>query len=108
MPRNRDIAETVRLSAIEEDILTVLVDRECYGLEILGYLNLERRHQLTFGSLYPALNRLGEKKFIDWRWGDETENSGGARRKYYKMLDLGIATLEEVQNYREGLKRRES
>jgi PadR family transcriptional regulator, regulatory protein PadR len=108
MPRNKDNAETTRLSAIEEDILTVLVDRECYGLEILGYLNLGRRHTLTFSSLYPALNRLGEKKFIDWRWGDETDSSGGARRKYYKLIDLGISTLKEVQNYREGLKRRES
>jgi PadR family transcriptional regulator, regulatory protein PadR len=103
MSRNQDNLETVRLSAIEEDILTVLLGRECYGLEILGYLNTGRKHQLTFGSLYPALNRLTKKEFIRWRWGDEQDETGGARRKYYKMLNLGISILAEVQSYRLGL-----
>jgi PadR family transcriptional regulator, regulatory protein PadR len=105
MARNRDKAETVRLSAIEEDILTVLLDRECYGLEILKYLNVGRDPELSFGSLYPALNRLSDKKkgFIRWRWGDENDETGGARRKYYQPTGLGISTLKKVQDYRAGL-----
>jgi hypothetical protein len=52
----------VRLSAIDEDILTLLTGRELYGLEILDQLNLDRpTNPLHFGSLYPALNRLDKK-----------------------------------------------
>lgn len=59
----------VRLSAIDEDILTVLLGREFYGLEILDELNQGRPITLSFGSLYPALNRLEKKGLISWRWG---------------------------------------
>jgi PadR family transcriptional regulator, regulatory protein PadR len=100
--------ENIRLSAIDEDILTVLIgERELYGLEILDNLNLDREDKLGsklgFGSLYPALNRLEKKGFIQWRWGDETDDSGGARRKYYKMTGLGSDVLKSVQAYRKSL-----
>ncbi|WP_235107569.1 PadR family transcriptional regulator [Acaryochloris sp. 'Moss Beach'] len=64
---NKD--KPVRLSAIDEDILTVLLEREFYGLEILDGLNKGRPITLSFGSLYPALNRLEKKGLISWRWG---------------------------------------
>jgi PadR family transcriptional regulator, regulatory protein PadR len=100
MPRQKDDADTMRLSAIEEDILTVLLGKEFYGLEILDLLNPGRLIQLSFGSLYPALNRLERKGFINWRWGDVQDGSGGARRKYYAVTGLGKRVLGDVQNYR--------
>jgi DNA-binding PadR family transcriptional regulator len=91
----------VRLSAIDEDILTLLMGRELYGLEILDQLNLDRpTNQLRFGSLYPALNRLDKKGLASWRWGDKVDEFGGARRKYYKVTGLGAASLRAVQQYR--------
>ncbi len=99
----------IRLSAIDEDILTVLLGRELYGLEILDQLNLDSRpRELGFGSLYPALNRLEKKGLIDWRWGSEEEVSGGARRKYYKVNGHGAKVLRDVQQYRAALARRSS
>lgn len=107
MSNKPDNKENTRLSAIDEDILTVLKGRELYGLEILDNLNLDREDKLGsklgFGSLYPALNRLEKKGFIQWRWGDETDDSGGARRKYYKMTGLGSDVLNQVQAYRASL-----
>jgi PadR family transcriptional regulator, regulatory protein PadR len=103
MPRQKDDADTMRLSAIEEDILTVLLGREFYGLEILDFLNPGRLIPLSFGSLYPALNRLEKKGFISWRWGDVQDGSGGARRKYYEVTGLGKKVLSDVQEYRRDL-----
>jgi PadR family transcriptional regulator, regulatory protein PadR len=108
MPRKKDDADSVRLSAIDEDILTGLLNRELYGLEILDQLNLGRPFQLSFGSLYPALNRLEKKGFIEWRWGDIQDGSGGARRKYYKVTGLGGEVLDAVQRYRYSLTLRPS
>ncbi len=96
----------VKISGVDEDILTVLKDqkRELYGLEILDCLNLDRERflgsEFGFGSLYPALNRLVKNALITWRWGDENEVSGGGRRKYYKITALGLKSLNAVQQYR--------
>lgn len=96
----------VRISAIDEDLLTVLLGRELYGLEILNQLNLNRPGKLKFGSLYPALNRLEKKGLVNSKWGDEVDESGGARRKYYKVTGLGTTTLRTVQQYRDSLAKR--
>lgn len=97
----------VKISAIDQDILTVLLGRELYGLSILDQLNLDRPvSKLRFGSLYPALNRLEKKGLVKWRWGDEVEGSGGARRKYYKVTGLGARSLQAVQDYRSTLAQR--
>jgi PadR family transcriptional regulator, regulatory protein PadR len=95
--------DSVRLSAIEEDVLTALLGRELYGLELLDELNPDRPIPLRFGSLYPVLNRLEKKGLVACRWGDEQADSGGARRKYYKVTGLGASTLQSVQQYRMAL-----
>jgi PadR family transcriptional regulator, regulatory protein PadR len=96
-----------RLSALEEDILTLLGDREFYGLEILAQINVGRSSPTQFGSLYPALDRLDLKGFLSWRWGDDADGTGGARRKYYRATDAGAQALKQVQEYREKLKKLE-
>ena len=106
-PDKDDSLQPVKISAIDEDILTVLLSRELYGLEILDQLNLDRPvNDLKFGSLYPALNRLEKKGLVVWRWGDEVDESGGARRKYYKVTGWGAKSLRAVQQYRAALARR--
>ncbi|NEP13760.1 MAG: PadR family transcriptional regulator [Symploca sp. SIO2C1] len=100
LKKKEEETKPVKLSAIDEDIVTVLMGTELYGLEILDKLNPDRPIPLSFGSLYPALNRLEKKGLIKWRWGDETEETGGARRKYYKVTGLGATTLNKVQRYR--------
>ncbi len=97
----------IKLSSIDEDILTVLLGRELYGLEILDYINPNRPGiPLTYGSIYPALNRLEKKGLIESRWGDEAKGSSGARRKYYKVTGLGASSLSDVQEYRQFLAQR--
>jgi PadR family transcriptional regulator, regulatory protein PadR len=107
MPKSKKIRkeakDTVRLSAIDEDVLTILGERELYGLELLNELNPGRPIPLQFSSLYPALNRLEQKGLVSWRWGDEQDESGGARRKYYTVTPLGADILRSVQEYRMAL-----
>lgn len=100
MSRNHKESVSVKLSALDEDLMTVLLGRELYGLDILNTLNQNRPVLLGFGSLYPALNRLEKKGLISWRWGDEQEVSGGARRKYYRLNGSGVTVLRAWQEYR--------
>jgi len=92
--------EGVKLSALEEDILTLMGTQKMYGLEMLEGLNEDRPIPIGFGSLYPTLNRLEKKGLISWKWGDEQDQTGGARRKYYIVTGIGKAVLREVQGYR--------
>ncbi|MBE9039372.1 helix-turn-helix transcriptional regulator [Oscillatoriales cyanobacterium LEGE 11467] len=102
MQKDLPSPQPVKLSAMDEDILTVLLGRKLYGLEILDQLNLDRPIELKHGSLYPAMNRLEEKGLVSWQWGDEADESGGGRRKYYEVTELGAKSLSEVQQYRVG------
>ena len=104
MPKEKK--DDLKLSALEEDILTGLLGRELYGLEILDQLNLDRPSELMFSSLYPALNRLEKKGYVSWRWGTNNAPSGGARRKYYKVTGLGTTALRRIRDYRAALVQR--
>ena len=107
MAKQKKDKKPIKLSSIDEDILTVLLGRELYGLEILDYINPERPGTpLTYGSIYPALNRLDKKGLIESKWGDESTGSSGARRRYYKVTGLGASTLSDVQSYRQILAQR--
>ena len=91
----------MKISAIDQDLLTLLQGKELYGLEIVEKINFNRPVQLTYGSVYPALKRLLQKKLVRDRWGDDS--SVGARRKYYRLTALGVRKLKEVQRYRKQL-----
>ncbi len=106
--KNNDPKKPAKLSPLDEDILILLkAQGKLYGLQILNCLNLEREERLgrkiSFGTLYPALNRLEKKQLVKWEWGDENEVSGGGRRKYYEISNFGQWTLQAVQNYRKSL-----
>ena len=104
------LSKPVSLTLNDVSILTVLLGRELYGLDIIEQLNGPKRpfEKIKLGSLYAALNRLEKKGLVSWRWGDEVkEVSNGARRKYYKVTGLGQASLREFQLYQEFLANRQ-
>lgn len=95
--------ELITLSALEEDLLTVLCSKELYGLQIMNAINdaSKGKRSIGFGSLYPTLHRLEKKGLVKARWGEETDpESGGARRKYYRVTGLGEQVLRGIQAYR--------
>jgi PadR family transcriptional regulator, regulatory protein PadR len=54
--------------------------------------------QVGQGSLYPALQRLEQRGWIDSAWGTTSENR---RAKYYRLTTSGRRALgEELANWR--------
>jgi PadR family transcriptional regulator PadR len=97
--RERDLD----LSMTEEMLLTVLLHRELYGLEIIKAVEeaTEGKRRIGFGSLYPTLHQLEKKGMVKSRWGDETpEERGGARRKYYTITSPGQKALRDANQTR--------
>ncbi len=98
--------ENFDLSALEEDIITLLDCNELYGLQIIKAIEEASggKRKLGVGSLYPTLHRLEKKGFIQSKWGDDhPEERGGARRKYYEITGLGRRVLRESQETRANL-----
>lgn len=91
------------LSALEQDLLTLLSIRPLYGLEFVEAIKVASNGQRTLqvGSLYPTLHRLEKDNRIEGYWSDST--SGGARRKYYTITDSGRQILEITTTYRQNL-----
>lgn len=94
------------LSPLEEKVLTILLNREFYGLEIIKALEeaSEGKIRIGFGSLYPTLHKLEKKGFVKSHWGeDRPEERAGARRKYYRVTGVGEDALIETQRIRSRL-----
>lgn len=104
MKKDRDLD----LSALEEMVLTVLLKRELYGLEIIKAIEEATggKRKIGFGSLYPTLHQLEKKGMVESRWGIETpKERSGARRKYYKIKGLGEAAVRAANDIRTSLAR---
>src|SRR6266545_7691356 len=88
----REIPELTRLEHI---LLSALATHERYGLEIVETVKKAMGVSLSLGGLYTTLHRMQRKQLVESRWGETTEERGGARRRYYKASGLGLRALAE-------------
>lgn len=104
--KNESAKSPIELTQLEELLMTTLLRQELYGLQMVQAISAASQGQrcLSIGSLYPTLHRLEKKELIQSRWGDESrEERGAARRRYYKLTQLGAIALDEVQQLRVAL-----
>ena len=81
---------------IDPVVLSVIARGDTYGYEIAKCVNeqTDRALELKEGTLYPALRRLEAEKFVEGYWGTET---GGPRRRYYRITRAGLKELESAR-----------
>ncbi|MPQ33981.1 PadR family transcriptional regulator [Clostridium estertheticum] len=74
-------------------ILQLLSKSEMYGYEIAKQIKKLAKNSLEIGegTLYPALKRLEEKKYLESYW---VSIGGKNNRKYYKTTKDGILELK--------------
>lgn len=78
---------------LESMLLSLLKNEDLYGYEISKKIRIisNNNFEIKEGTLYVVLKRLEKNDLICPYW-DDTE-SGGGRRRYYKITDKGIAYL---------------
>ena len=76
----------------EAVILARLIQNDSYGYEINKAISTlsGKRFELKEATLYTAFKRLEDSGCITSYWGDE---STGARRKYYRITEMGRDVL---------------
>jgi len=89
--------ETPRISPTEGAILSVLLERETYGLQIVNEIK-ERGGRLSLGGVYTLLNRLEQKGLVEGRWEASSNERKGARRRYYRVTGLGRRVLSALRD----------
>lgn len=107
MPR-RHVQRDSRLSALEEDILTLLVGRQLCAQDLLALFARasEEGVGVAQSTPYSVLPRMEEKGLVASTWSTPADgSSGGARRRYYYLSDEGLRTLQERRRFRARLAR---
>lgn len=83
---------------IDTIILALLRDRDMYGYEVANAVRLrtQGKFDMKEGTMYLSLKRLERNRLIESYWGG-TEG-GGARRKYYRILESGLSLYAYKQH----------
>ncbi|HEX9062110.1 MAG TPA: helix-turn-helix transcriptional regulator [Clostridia bacterium] len=73
-------------------LLSQIALKDMYGFEIVKNLQAKSNnlYKMSEGTLYPALQRLEQKKYLKSYWGN---SETGGRRKYYSITEHGKKEL---------------
>jgi PadR family transcriptional regulator, regulatory protein PadR len=82
----------MRKGVLEYCILSILAREEAYPSDIIDQMK-EAKLIVVEGTLYPLLTRLKNLGLLTYRW---EESKIGPPRKYYKLTELGLAFLKEL------------
>lgn len=84
-----EIDKEVLKGCIDTMLICLLDHKDMYGYELAKKVCevSKETFELKEGTLYLALKRLENNKAVESYWG--SDNSGGGRRKYYKITALG-------------------
>lgn len=99
-----ELMRKVNIAALEELILLTIavLGENAYGLSIMMEIEKRTGKTSSIGSLHSALIRLEEKGFVVSEEGGATKERGGRRKRFFTLTSLGMATLAEIKQLREG------
>ncbi len=103
-PAGVDPDQLPDLNWFEFEVLSQLIGRRMYGNEILAFLNQKfGEGSISSGKLYPVLQKLERKGFIE-RSKDQDADEGkgvsrGVDRVYLSITALGVDELEKATTY---------
>jgi PadR family transcriptional regulator, regulatory protein PadR len=82
------VGESLLMTAI------LLQSNDAYGAAIFDRASeLAKPTKVSYGSLYPTLERLEKKGFLKSKFGDPIPERGGKSRRYFSVTAAGQAAL---------------
>ncbi|MCI9434893.1 MAG: PadR family transcriptional regulator [Bacilli bacterium] len=77
---------------LELIVLLSVSKHDMYGYELI--MEVSKVVDVNDGTIYPLLKRLTNERYFDTYLVESTE---GPPRKYYKVTELGIKQMNELQ-----------
>jgi PadR family transcriptional regulator len=83
------------LTKLEDQILLTVwrFKGKAYGINIYRHLEEMTGEKIAVGVVYFALDRLTKRGLLDSHKGEPTAVRGGMRKRYYKVTEAGLASL---------------
>jgi len=86
------VGESLLMTAI------LLQQNSAYGAAIFERAcELAKPAKVSYGSLYPTLERLEKKGFLKSKFGDPIPERGGKSRRYFSVTAAGQAALRRSE-----------
>lgn len=84
------------LGEFEITVLAALLQlkNDAYGKRIRQEIERRTGRSVAIGAVYTTLRRLEEKGFVSSRMGEPTPERGGRRKRSFRVLAVGVHTLE--------------
>jgi PadR family transcriptional regulator, regulatory protein PadR len=81
----------MRRGTLQYCVLSLLVDEERYGFDLVRGLSETDGMVTSEGTIYPLLSRLRRDGLVESTW---QESPAGPPRRYYRLTESGRAALE--------------
>lgn len=93
------------ISKQEEQILLAVwrLQDKAYAIPVREYLQEVTGQKISIGGIYVPLDRLVRKGLLAAYQSDPLPERGGMSRRYYRLTETGIKTLEEARRIHEDL-----
>jgi DNA-binding PadR family transcriptional regulator len=65
-----------------------------FALSVVRELDRRAGRRVSRGALYKTLERLEEKRFVEWEVENATPDRGGHPRRRFKVTRQGVAALQ--------------
>jgi PadR family transcriptional regulator, regulatory protein PadR len=79
-------------------LLTIIrLGDEAYGVPLSRELALQRRRDVSVGSVYAALDRLEAKGFVASYLGESTPERGGRAKRYFSITRQGLRAVHDTR-----------
>ena len=102
MPR-RHTNRNLRLSSLEEDVLTLLVGRDLCTQDIIELLAQasDGYAKIVQSTPYSVLPHMEEKRYVDSRWSRVAKpRPVSLHQRYYHLTAEGLRVLQERRSFR--------
>ena len=93
------------LGEFEELILTIVgvLGTEAYGNTIVKEIKSQLDREVNLSAVHITLYRLEDKGFVKSKMGGATSSRGGRRKRYFKITNVGLSLLNNLQDQRQKL-----
>ncbi len=93
------MAEKDYLGALEQMVMLAVLrlSPNAYGMTIRREIADRTGRDISIGAIYATLDRLEEKGYLSFSFGDATSERGGRAKKYFRIRAAGQKVLNESQ-----------
>ncbi len=91
------------MGEFEEMVLAMvgILNGQAYGNAIVKELQERLGREAHLSAVHVTLYRLEDKGYVKSRYGGETAERGGRRKRLFEITHAGLAVLHERQSERE-------